>query len=425
MSWDKTLLDASFKGIKFECEHTQDGAERDVQKHQYPYLNGEDAEDLGRGGIGTELTAVFWGDDYEQKLQKFVEVLEQPGPGELIHPIFGSIPLAQLEGWRIRHDAESPDACSVELRFLHSTTSSPFFVRQLPEQKAAASRQLKDDGIASGVEAFAKRLKALTSLQGITDRLNSIRSTMGRVLSAVRSVTNGTSAIVDLIDFPRAFTAELSNGLHGLVDLRAFGSASRMSDWKGLKGIFDDVVLLPVSSAKGQTPTSFRPTQTGQAATQQGQNPIAILPEDQKPIEAIVKVVVAGELVDIASDILTEEAKRPTLSPADIEQIVADVRDAIQDAIDDNRDLYPVEEARVITEPLKEAALAIQEAGAAVIEARPPLRRRTIDAPANLHLIAFAWYGDFRRSDELLRLNPRLRNPNDLNTGDTINGYAQ
>lgn len=445
MAWLDTLLDASFKGVAFDCEQVTDDAQRDVPTHAYPYVNGEDTEDLGRTAIGTEIAAVFWGDDYESRLQKFLEVLDQPGPGELIHPIFGSIPLAQVAAWRVRHHAEEPDACIVDFHIIHSTPSSPFFVRQLPEQKAAASQQFKDDGLASGVEAFAKRLKAMTSLKGITNRLNSMRSTMGRILSAIRSVTNGVGAVVDIIDFPRAFTSDLQSGLRGLVDLRSFGSSSRMFDWKGLKGVFDDVVRLPVSVAKGETPASFRPTQSGASGQpgqpgepgqpgqpggpvlsgEQSQTPIPILREDQQPIEAVVKVAVAAELVEVAADILTEEARTPTLSPVDIERIVADVRGAVQDAIEAHRELYPLEESRPITEPLKDAALAIQEAAVVIIETRPPLSQRAINAPTNLHLLAFHWYGDYRRAGELVRLNPTLRNPNSLEVGDIVNGYAR
>lgn len=431
MAWQDTLLDASFKGVKFDCEHLQDQAQRDVQKHAYPYVSGEDTEDLGRGAIATEVTAVFWGDDYELRLQAFLTVLEQPGPGELIHPVFGSIPLAQLESWRVGHHAERPDACTVEMRFSQSTPASPFFVRQLPEQKAAASRLFKDDGLASSVESFAKRLKALTSMQGVLNRVNAVRSTMDRVLGAVRSVTHGASAITDLVEFPRTFTAGLADGLRGLVDLRGFGTTTRMSDWNGLKGVFDDVILLPAALADGELPVSFASAAPGAGQADpaeeqpQPQAPITILQEDLDPIVAVVKVVTAAELVDVASDLLTAEARTPTLSPADIEVIVSDVRTLIQDAIDANRDLYPVEESRNVAEPLKDAALAIQEAAAVIIDARPPLRQRVVAAPTNLHLLAHAWYGDYRRADELLRLNPWVRNPNDIKAGDVINGYAQ
>lgn len=425
MSWQKTLLDASFKGVRFDCEDIQEDAQRDIQRHAYPYVNGEDTEDLGRNAIDSQVTAVFWGEDYEQRLQKFLAVLEQPGPGELIHPILGSIPLAQLQGWRLGHRADSPDACTVELRFIHSTPSSPLFVRQLPEQKAAASRQYKDDGLASGIESFAARIKALTSLEGAAGRLNSIRATTARVLGALRSVTGGVGTVSDMVEFPRAFTSELSEGLRGLVDLRSFDQASRMSDWKGMKGVFDDVIRLPVASAKGEIPTSFRPAQANPSNGHASQPPISILAEDQQPIAAVVKVAAAAELVTTASDILTMEAKAPTLTPADIEVIACDVRQAIQGAIDAHRQLYPVEQSRGVTEPLKDAALAIQEAARAVIETRPPLLKRIVAAQTNLHLLAHEWYGDYRRAGELARLNPLVRNPNDIAPGTALNSYAR
>jgi prophage DNA circulation protein len=433
MAWEESLMDASFKGVGFSCMRTRDGAQRDVQRHQYPYVNGEDTEDLGRDGIQSDMLVVFWGPDYEKKLQELVAVLEEPGPGELIHPIYGSIPLAQLLDYTIDHDADNTDSCRVSLQFLHTKPGSPFFVRSLPAQQAAVSRQYKDDGIGAGVEAWAKRVKDMTSLSGITGRLNSMRSTMSRVLSAIRSVTNGTSTVLDLIDFPRAFASDLSSGLSGLIDLRGFSRESRVSDWKSVKSVFNDVVLLPVSVSNGDLPASFAgggvasapvaPTPGGGQVD--ATRPIPIASEDLKPIEAVVKVQVAGELIETAGDILGQEAERPTLSPADIETIVNDVRDAVQTAIDAHREIYPIDESRPIAEPLKSAALAIQEIGAAIIETRPPLGRHTVAAPTNLHLLAFHLYGDYRRAEELSRLNPRLRNPNDLQVGDIINAYQR
>lgn len=442
MAWENTLMDASFKGVRFECMRVRDGAQRDVQRHPYPYVNGEDTEDLGRDGIMSDVVAVFWGPDYENRLQQLVAVLEEPGPGELIHPIYGSVPLAQLLDYSIEHDAENPDSCRLALLFLHTKPGSPFFVRTLPAQQAAVARQYKDEGIAAGMEAWAKRVKSMTSLSGITSRLNSMRSTMSRVLGAIRSVTSGVNVVLDLIDFPRTFVSDLTSGLSGLVDLRGFEQVGRMSDWKSLNSVFKDVVRLPASTSRGELPASFSGAATGSPGSSSGTNPgnpgtpgspeslealrpIPILPEDLKPIEAVVKTEVAGKLIETASDILQNEADKPTLSPADIEVIVGDVREAVQEAIDAHREIYPVDEYRPVTEPLKDAAKAIQEVGASIIETRPPLTRRAVDAPANLHLLAFRWYGDYRRAEELTRLNPQLRNPNDLQTGDVLNGYQR
>jgi len=48
-----------------------------------------------------------------------------------------------------------------------------------------------------------------------------------------------------------------------------------------------------------------------------------------------------------------------------------------------------------------------------------------VEGDGNLHLLAFAWYGDYRRAAELARLNPMLRNPNHLQAGDLLHAYAR
>jgi prophage DNA circulation protein len=59
MSWKDNLLDASFRGLVFDCLQTEDEAERDTASHAYPYIDGEDVEDLGRKARQLRLTAVF------------------------------------------------------------------------------------------------------------------------------------------------------------------------------------------------------------------------------------------------------------------------------------------------------------------------------------------------------------------------------
>ncbi|KUY99304.1 hypothetical protein WS48_04580 [Burkholderia sp. RF7-non_BP1] len=67
----------------------------------------------------------------------------------------------------------------------------------------------------------------------------------------------------------------------------------------------------------------------------------------------------------------------------------------------------------------------MQELAIKVIDVLPPIISRTVDAPSNLTLLAHLWYADYSRSAELLRLNPRIRNPNFIQRGDTVRGFAQ
>jgi len=423
VSWQDTLLDASFRGVRFDCQAVADAVKRDVQRHAYPYVSGEDTEDLGRSSLDITVNAIFWGNDYEARLQTFIKVLEEPGPGELIHPVFGSVEHAQVENWRIEHGADDPDSCRVTVQFCQSTAAAAFFVRQLPEQQAAQARQIARSAQHSGVEAFARQMQTLASGGASMNRLGNLRGAMYAVLDFVRRLTKTPSSnALDVLTFPRAFTSGLSESLRAVSAQRAFNAVNLTSDWNAVAKTGQDVVRLPAALSEGTLPPTFR-------ADGNTQDQVPALPrldlDDQTLVESAIAVIVACELAEVACDVLDAEIINPTLSPPEIEAIVGDVRQAIQDAIDLHRNVYPVEIARPVTEPLKDLALAVQKAGIAVIDTRPPLIRRTVDVSMNLHLIAFRWYGDYTRAVELARLNPHLRHPNFVTAGTILHAYQR
>lgn len=419
MAWADTLLDASFRGVTFDCLRTEDTATRDTASHEYAYMDGADVEDLGRQARTVDISAVFFGSDYETRLQAFLKELDRPGHGELIHPVFGSIKQAQLTNCKIVHEADSPDYCTVELSFVEATPGNPFFVQQLPAQKAEAVTQLAETGRSGGIEAFAMALDSLKSVAGNLSRLNALRDVMTGTLGGIRSQVQGIiGTTLDLIDYPRAFASNVASLIGGMADLRGFDAGVIQSDWKSLTGQLDNVVKLPgkvsAGSVSGDSSTAFADSK-----------PIPANVSDVALVTTVVQVAAATTLAETAGQILADEAEQPTLSPKDIEQITNDVRDAVQQAIDNHRDQFPLETSRPITEALKDTALAVQDAAAAVIEAQPPLVTRTVEAPGNLHLVAFRWYGDYTRAQELARLNPDLINPNAIQAGDVLYAYAR
>jgi len=422
VSWQDTLLDARFRGVRFDCQTVADAAKRDVQRHAYPYVAGEDTEDLGRSALDITVNAIFWGDDYEARLQTFIQALEEAGPGELIHPIFGSIEHAQVENWRIEHGADDPDSCRVTIQFCQSTAAAPFFVRQLPEQQAAQARQVARSAQGAGVETFARHVQTLASSGVSANRLGHLRGAMYAVLGFVRRLTaTPSSNALDVLDFPRSFTSGLSEGFRAVSAQRAFNAVNLTSDWNAVAKIGQDTVRLPAALSTGALPPAFR----AEGDTHHASALPRLHPDDQTLVESAIAVIVACELAEVACDVLDDEIVKPTLSPPEIETIVGDVRQSIQDAIDVHRDFYPAELARPVTEPLKDLALAVQDAGIAVIDTRPPLIRRTVDVPMNLHLIAFTWYGDYTRAVELARLNPHLRHPNFIAAGTVLYAYQR
>lgn len=434
MAWTDTLLEASFKGVAFECQRTQDAAQRDTAQYEYPYRDGADIEDLGRGARRLDMTAVFWGDDYETRLRAFLAACDTSGAGELVHPVFGSIKRAQLLEWRVAHDADNPDFCTVELGFAEDTPGAAIFARQLPVQQAASAKQLAGNANTAGTDAFASAVSSASSATNNRTGLNALRSVMVGTLSKLRSQVHGyTTSTLDVIDYPRSFAADIVGLLSGLADLRSFDGDTIMSDWHALALDFDDVVKLPASIANRSSTTSASSSaaSTGSVGGDTTADdialakPLPVLPVKLAQTTALLVLTTATTLASVAADVLANEAEAPRLPPTDIERIANDTRTRLQAAIDSHRTLYEVEAARPVTEAAKDVALAVQEAARAVIDLKPPLVRRTLGQAGNFHLVAHRWYGDYTRAVELARLNPDVRNPNTLAAGDTLNAYAQ
>lgn len=112
MAWNLTLQDASFRGVTFEVQSVEDRGEKALCVHEYPYRSGAEVEDLGRKPRVIPVTAIFWGVAYESRIKALVAAFEEAGPGELIHPVFGSLTVA-VRRWQIQHSAERHDYATV------------------------------------------------------------------------------------------------------------------------------------------------------------------------------------------------------------------------------------------------------------------------------------------------------------------------
>ena len=126
MSWKDTLLDASFKGVGFDVIDDTLRGTHALAEHEYPFVQGSDIEDTGVSAMDMSLTAVLWGDDYESRLQSLLGVLRETGAGELIHPIYGSVPDCVVADFEAAHNEENPDYCTVRMTFKQSVKAAPF-----------------------------------------------------------------------------------------------------------------------------------------------------------------------------------------------------------------------------------------------------------------------------------------------------------
>lgn len=459
MSWSESMQDASFRSVRFDVINTRDSVERALAQHEYPYLDGADIQDMGAQPRSLQLTAMLWGDDYESRLQTLLQALDKRDAGDLIHPIFGSMPNMQVKLYQVNHEADNVDACTIDIQFVQSKTGNPFFITGYPTSQADAIFNNIQGMIDNANTLIENALKPLRTARSLMSKAKSLAMAALNMTTIFKGeVTGFTSSTTDFINYPAAFFSDLqatlslksansqssagkSVGAYSTATTTSTTSADTasqtalqtyaatpgliMSDWSAVYAQAKGVATLPTDLVTGEkeAPVAM-PSRTTTA--------------DIAELIALTSLAVTIELTEQASAILSEDTLTAYMTPDDVETIVNAARQSIQDTIDQHRTLYAPSlntissseqplglEYEPVISALKDIALSMQTLGEAVINARPPLTKRTVNRVANLHLIAYEWYGDFTRADELKRLNPKLRDPNDLKPGDIINAYSE
>jgi len=97
----KSLRPASFRGVPFQVESTDMGVGRRTQLHEYPQRDIPYNEDLGRAARDLSFEGFVVGADYVAQANRLLDALEQPGPGTLVHPWFGTLTVSQQDKARV------------------------------------------------------------------------------------------------------------------------------------------------------------------------------------------------------------------------------------------------------------------------------------------------------------------------------------
>ncbi|OVZ94855.1 multidrug DMT transporter permease [Yersinia frederiksenii] len=437
MAWDTDLQDASFRGVRFDIISTRDSVQRDIAQHEYPYKNGANIEDLGEKPRSLQCQAVFFGDDYETRLQTFIAALDVRGQGELIHPVFGSMPDMQCYVYQVNHEADNPDHCTIDIQFLQSGLDVQFYARDWPLSAADAIFN-QAQGILDNASALLENaMKPLRTVRRYMARAKALGVTALNMVAVLRSdITGFISSTTDFVNAPVAFMTDLqsalslqstaaSSSISGDSVVYASTPAVVMADWNAIKTQADSVATLPANLVTGE--------ETGSVDM-----PANITTDDVRELTVTARLTVAIELAQQAADLLSDETVSAVLSPDDIDLITGDARQSVQNAIDAIRDTWAAEMETVssaetsvalqympVIDGLRDMALSLQVIALALINARPPLIQRTVASATNLHLLAHLWYGDYTRATELKLLNPALRDPSNIIPGDVLNGYAE
>lgn len=419
MSWKKSLVDASYRGVKFDVQTVNRAGSRAIAANEYPYAAGAELNDLNLKARRFRVKAIVWGDNYEADLKRLIDALEAPGVGELVHPVHGVVKVMP-ESWDDDHEADLVDGAVVNINFIEHSSREAIFGANSASAKADAVSAKASDARAAADDALVRRVLqaqdgSLLRLTVLKDSFNQAKGGLQRLLN-----TTGLRAVqsdLDPVLNPRAYVADLGAVVDRSLQGLPFGgrnlafdksSGAQVTTGSGMADFNTSAKLLDPKTVT-VTPSVVVPDAAMQA--------------DTATVQAHAQVHAASAMAECAVIVLIGELDLMLLDRADIEALVNRVRAAIQVAIDSARAALDAEGRGQVSSALGALAFAVQEAGLAVINQRPPLVSKASQISGPLRLLAHQLYGDAARATEISRLNGRGRRLF-VERGEVLNVYS-
>lgn len=97
-------------------ERIDERSGRRKARFEFPYKNGQATDDLGGKGRDFEVQVLIHGKGYKKAIKALLDFFDDPRPGDLIHPVFGSISCVPLD-WEIGHSSELHEGATLRISF--------------------------------------------------------------------------------------------------------------------------------------------------------------------------------------------------------------------------------------------------------------------------------------------------------------------
>ncbi len=120
--WRQKQGAARFRGVPFYIESSERSGGRQTVAHEIPFS--EDAsftEDIGLKGRGFTVDGYVVGTEYEAARDALLKALETEGPGELVHPYFGTRRVAVVT-FRVGQKRDAGGMATFSIDFRESST---------------------------------------------------------------------------------------------------------------------------------------------------------------------------------------------------------------------------------------------------------------------------------------------------------------
>lgn len=226
MSWRERMGRGSFRGAGFYLGNWERTGGRRGVTHEYPLRDQGFREDLGRSTRSFSVEGYVVGDDYLAARDALLDALEKSGPGEFVHPAYGTRRVA-VTNFRVREsntDRAGWAQFSIEFEETSAEPVQPTAAPDVQGKLRSTVAAARDSVIAEFLATYSPGVH----LESIGDALRSATLAVNNMLETVsmeeqavallRSrVTAFTAAASSLASRPSDLVAGLVEMISGLT----------------------------------------------------------------------------------------------------------------------------------------------------------------------------------------------------------------
>ncbi|MFJ2288118.1 DNA circularization protein [Pseudomonas iridis] len=402
-TWRDQMLPASFRGISFLIPQASVPVGMKVQLHEFPQRDEPYAEQMGKQAQVHRLVCWIIGDDCFERRDNFMEAVQTPGAGELVHPWLGRMQVKAGEA-ELTHDFKQGGMAAFAVTFYPDIPLKfPTAKVNTQQQVVKASDSLLDSALARYKSAMAKVDQARLGLARLRNSLSGVYTVIQQQFSTIiGAFTNLTGFVQSLMNAPDSLSSLFSSYFS------EFSVDDYLGDDSGSSYRNSVATATQQSEAVASINTVSDSGGVDAAAASQA---TANLVQDALLVQValiISEMPVASQPVSTATVASVEQqAVQPIVRPeVPVADDVIELRDNLNEAIF-QASLKADPEHYMVLNTLRQTIVkhltAVAESGVRLVEITPP---ETLSAL----VLAYRRFGDATRESEVVQRN-RLRHP--------------
>lgn len=190
----KFLTFTMFGDFTGAVSRVQDSWSRRVIPFEFPYIDGQTTDDLGRAGESFDFDVLIFGPNYYQAYKALMKEFNDPRPGTLVHPVRGRMTV-RPKSVTVTHANDSRQAVALRVTFLEHNFEVSFQDKKPSTKSALATAVAFISTIANLVNTIDSDLTVLSQVrQLIKGGMGQYQANYTQALVAINVSFNGGSS---------------------------------------------------------------------------------------------------------------------------------------------------------------------------------------------------------------------------------------